>query len=63
MGFLVHGQPSEAQECLNQIESAVDTGSESFQKKSDEAVLTRHIQLLALKLGKIMSADRIRELF
>jgi len=33
------------------------------QKKSDDAVLIQQIQLLALKLRKIMSADRIRELF
>jgi hypothetical protein len=33
------------------------------QKKSDEAVLTQQIQLLALKQGKTVPADRIRELF
>jgi hypothetical protein len=31
-------------------------------KKSDEAVLIQQIQLLALKQGKTVSADRIREL-
>ncbi len=33
------------------------------QKKSDEAVLIQQIQLLALKQGKTVTADRIRELF
>jgi len=32
------------------------------QKKSDEAVLIQQIQLLALKRGKTVPADRIREL-
>jgi hypothetical protein len=32
-------------------------------KKSDEAVLIQQIQLLALKRGKIVPADRIREWF
>jgi hypothetical protein len=33
------------------------------QKKSDEAVLIHQIQLLALKQGKTVPADRIREWF
>ena len=33
------------------------------QKKSDEAVLTQQVQILALKQGKTVPADRIRELF
>jgi hypothetical protein len=55
--------PSEAQECLNQIESAVDTRIRVSQKKSDEAVLIHQIQLLALKRGKTLRADRISEWF
>ena len=31
------------------------------QKKSDEAILIQQIQLVALKQGKIVPADRIRE--
>ena len=31
------------------------------QKKSDEAVLVQQIQLLALKRGKTVPADQIRE--
>jgi hypothetical protein len=33
------------------------------QKKSDDAVLIQQVQLLALKQGKTVPADRIRELF
>jgi hypothetical protein len=33
------------------------------QKNSDEAVLLQQIQLLALKQGKTVPADRSRELF
>jgi hypothetical protein len=33
------------------------------QKKSDEAVLIQQIQLLALKQGKAVPAERIQELF
>jgi hypothetical protein len=33
------------------------------QKKSDEAVLIQQIQLLALKRGKTMPAERISEWF
>jgi len=33
------------------------------QKKSNEAVLIQQIQLLALKQGKTVSADQIREWF
>jgi hypothetical protein len=33
------------------------------QKKSDEAVLIHQIQLLALKHGRTVPADRIQELF
>jgi hypothetical protein len=32
-----------------------------IQKKSDEAALIQQIQLLALKQGKAVPADRIRE--
>ena len=62
-GIFAPRTPSEAQEYLNQIESAVDTGIRVSRKKSDEAVLIQQIQLLALKQGKTVPADRIREWF
>ena len=57
--------PSEAQECLNQIESAVVTGSESVKRNRMKRswVLIQEIQLLPLERGKTVAADRIRELF
>jgi len=54
---------SKAQECLNQIEKGRGHRIRVSQKKSDEAVLIQQIQLQALKQGKTVPADRIRELF
>jgi hypothetical protein len=40
----------------------VQTPDPSESEKSDEAVLIQQTQLLALKRGKTVAADRIREL-
>jgi hypothetical protein len=62
MGFLVHGHLRKAQECLNRYRERRGHRIRVTQKKSDEAVLIHHIQLLALNRGKTVPADRIREL-
>jgi hypothetical protein len=62
LGFFGPRTPSEAQECLSDRERRGHR-IRVTRKKSDEAVLIQQIQLMALKQGKFVSADRIREWF